>query len=253
MSRPANPEAMHGWLGHRHQPYEPGSPAHAFFRDIVALRFPKKEFFETLAVLDLARRWINPLGPVFELCAGHGFLGMLIACDPRPRPIVLLDRTIPPNRHRLRALMAAHAPNLRHRLEEVRGDVQDWDRYGRGTFIGVHACGAATDVLIRTALAVRARFVVVPCCIRRSDALRYGVERVKGFETEIDGRRLAGVRREGYRVRMISFDPCITPWNRVLIAWPEEEPESPGGGIEPGPLPFRLPPRRADAPRHSSH
>ena len=243
MSVPANPEAMHGWFGYRHIPYLPGTPAHSIARDLVATKFPKKEFFEIVFMVEVVRRVLDPSLPIFECCSGHGLLGMLLACDPRVPSVTILDKRFPPNCSRVYDLMLRHFPELDGRIRFWEGQIEQFPDFERGNLVAAHACDTASDAVLNAAVGLEARFAVMPCCISRRTATAYGVEGVHGNEAEINRRRVNKVERQGYRVETTEIDRRITPWNVILCGWPRAEKETPNGGVRGSPLPALLPPR----------
>ncbi|MFM7203700.1 MAG: methyltransferase [Myxococcota bacterium] len=245
MSIPANPQAMHGWFGYRHIPYQPGERGYALAREIVELKLPKKEFFEITHMVETVRDGIDPWRPVFDCCSGHGLLGMLLACDERLPKAVVLDQAFPPNRARLFQALAGYEASLVDRLEFVERKLQDYRGFGPGAFVAAHACGFATDYILEAALRNRARFFIMTCCITRAVARSYGLSSVHGLEQQINDLRLAKAMAAGYTVEKREIDGRITPWNTILVGWPDEEERSPRGGLRPGLLPARLPPKLA--------
>lgn len=244
-----NPISFQGWFGYRHIPYPKDSGSFQLARQIVQTRLTKKEFFEITALHAAARAYIDPHRPIVDGCCGHGLLGLLMACDPRPPTIFCVDRSFPPNCARMATLFAPLISDADRRIQLEEADVASLEHLHPGTLTAAHACGDATELLLNSALDQRARFILMPCCVTRKIAQHYGFETPFRNLEAINHGRLAAAQARGYRVRLLEIDPRITPFNQILVGWPAEEPHSPSGGLGEGPLPFELPPklRRLDA------
>ena len=96
---------------------------------------------------------------IVDFCSGGGHLGIVLAhLLPRCR-VVMVDNkeeSVRQARLRLAQLSLPNALVVQSNLDYFRG------RFDLG--VALHACGVATDLVLRCCLAVRAAFVLCPCC-----------------------------------------------------------------------------------------
>lgn len=97
---------------------------------------------------------------IVDFCSGGGHLGIVLAhLLPRCRVIMVDNKEESVRQARLRLGQLGHPSNV--------ALVQSNLDYFCGRFdlgVALHACGVATDLVLRTCLAERAAFVLCPCC-----------------------------------------------------------------------------------------
>ncbi len=105
---------------------------------------------------------------------------------------------------------------------------------GGVSVLGLHACGALTDAVLRLASARGALCAVMPCCYTGTAAgAPPGVRRALGVAAAADVDRSYRLQAQGYSVDWAAIPKRITPMNRILIAVPVsgwEPPHLRGGG-----------------------
>jgi Methyltransferase domain len=97
---------------------------------------------------------------IVEFCAGSGFVALPLAAMYPQCEFVLIDsklKSMDIARSRVEEASLTNVTLLEQRIEEYH------DPFDLG--IGLHACGAATDVAINKCIQQRAGFVMCPCCI----------------------------------------------------------------------------------------
>jgi len=147
----------------------------------VSRRYPSylrvKELFETVEAYrrigqHVYEQWkAGRVERVYEMCAGHGLLGILLACRFPKLAVLCVD--------------AEHRPAFDHTVEiagelnvelgniaYVESDVADVPIEPRGYVIIIHGCNEVTQVALARAVAAGACFAAMPCCIRDGIYLR---------------------------------------------------------------------------------
>lgn len=206
----------------------------------------KREQLENLtrAVMTIAK----PGDVIVDFCSGSGHLGLLLAVLlPRCRVLLLENKYESLNRARTRGtkLSLDNVSYLQSNLDYFVG------RFNVG--VALHACGAATDLVIERCIARRASFVCCPCCYGgvqpshavtypRSKLLRASALTVRDYlvlghaadQTHgaahgksaqgnrcmalIDADRCLAAQERGYVVTMAKLDPLTcTPKNNLLV------------------------------------
>ncbi len=188
----------------------------------VVERHPKylrvKETFETLEAYrrigqNVYERWRDGLiDNVYDLCAGHGLLGLLLAYRFAKLQVVCVDKERRPafgHYIDVAAGVGIELPNLRY--EEV--DLADLEIAPRSYAISIHACNELTQLALRKAAEAGAYYAVMPCCIRDGIYFR----RINHLDDETRYAAAAGYIAGMFGAEKITaIDPQIT--NRHLIA-----------------------------------
>ncbi|XP_063852836.1 glutathione S-transferase C-terminal domain-containing protein homolog [Scylla paramamosain] len=196
------------------------------------------------ATLALAK----PGHTVVDFCAGGGHVGIPLAqCLPECRVLLVENKasSLQRARERVRELQLRNVWFVQSNLD-----------YFRGPFdigVSLHACGAATDLVLGKCMAKRAAFVVAPCCygsIRPNHVVSYprsslfhalnltpdqyltlghaadqthGSDNPKTAQGQrcmrlVDGDRLARVREVGYKAALALMHPATcSPKNHLLL------------------------------------
>ncbi|MPC24693.1 Glutathione S-transferase C-terminal domain-containing [Portunus trituberculatus] len=196
------------------------------------------------ATLSLAK----PGHTIVDFCAGAGHVGIPLAqCLPDCHILLVENKTPSLERARVRVQQLG--------LKNVSFIQSNLD-YFRGSFdigVSLHACGAATDLVLGKCVAKQAAFVVVPCCygsIRPNHVVSYprslafhalqltpeqyltlghaadqthGSDNPKTAQGQrcmrvVDGDRLAEVREAGYKAALALMQPpTCSPKNHLLL------------------------------------
>jgi len=196
----------------------------------------RKKVIEVAALLPLLNKGARDR-LIVEAAAGHGYVALVGAALLGWTNLWLIDD----NPARLERL-AAGAAKLGIQPTLQNGDVADlamWPDQPH-TVVALHACGEASDGVIASAVARRARIVMLAtCCHARSmqsskraaahaDRLGLPVQaelRRRFIETMIDAERLLVLEAAGYEVTAEAFVPAtVTPQNLLLRARRADEP-----------------------------
>ena len=202
-------------------------------------------------VCSAALALIQPGDVVVDFCSGGGHVGIPLAqCRPDCRVLLVENKSTSLVRaqQRVRQLGLTNVCFIQTNLDYFRG----------GFHIGVslHACGAATDLVLRKCAAQRAAFVVSPCCygsIRPNHVVSYprstlfrslpltmnqyltlghaadqthGQDNPKTQQGQqcmrlVDEDRLQGMRQAGYKaVLALMNPPTCSPKNHILMGKP---------------------------------
>lgn len=183
---------------------------------------PRKELYESWEVARRLRRHFRG-GRVVELAGGHGLLAQLcLVLDDSSPSAIVVDRRLPKSAALLAQAFAAAWPRLEGRVTLVEADAATVPVVPTDVVVSVHACGGLTDVVLRAAVASRARVAVLPCCqdLRENDTGGLGGW-VDG-PLAIDLTRAAYLRGAGYGVRTQVLPEGITEKNRLLLGEPRE-------------------------------
>jgi len=182
---------------------------------------PRKELYEAWEVARRARRLFRG-GRIVDLGGGHGLLAqtLLILDDTSPGAIVV-DKAVPPSAAKLHEALVRTWPRLEGRVEFAAMGLDDVDVHGTDLVVSCHACGNLTDVVLDTAVSVRARVAVLPCCHHLKTGDTGGLSGWVDRAAAIDIMRAVRLGRCGYRIRTQTIPIDITPKNRLLIGEPE--------------------------------
>jgi len=135
---------------------------------------------------------------------------------------VAVDRQIPNSAATLATALNAAWPRLADRVRFVEADLAAVELHNDDLVVSAHACGGLTDLILKRAVAARARVAVLPCCHDLRNADLGGLEGWLDGPLAMDAARVAGLRSAGYRVFTQQIPGEITPKNRLLLAEPEE-------------------------------
>jgi hypothetical protein len=184
---------------------------------------PRKELYEAWETARRVRRLLRG-GPVLELAAGHGLLAaILILLDDTTPAAVCVDVSRPPSHARVLTALERSWPRLRGRITYRELPLADTVPAPGSLIVSVHACGILTDQVLDLALAHRCRVAVLPCC---HDLRACDTGDLDGWldgPLAVDVARAARLRAAGYRVRTARIPAEITPRNRLLIGWPDDD------------------------------
>jgi hypothetical protein len=176
-----------------------------------------KETFETLEAYrrigqDIYEQWRDGrVERVYELCAGHGLLGLLFGYRFPKLSILCVDSERRPAFGHYKAVareLGIDLDNVRY----VEADVREVEVEPPAYVVCIHACNEATKLALEKAREAGACWAAMPCCIR--DGIYF--QRIKHVD---DGTRYAAAA--GYIAgmfgarKMTAIDPRIT--NRHLI------------------------------------
>lgn len=186
---------------------------------------PRKEFFESVFVLDRLRDWLEEAPPVlYDLGAGHGMVGMFAAlvAPGRVRRVVTVDRREPLSHSRVRELLALDAPWVKTRTRFHRGRLSRLPPLAPdGWVVAVHCCGQLTDQVAKAAASASIPFAVVPCCESRGN-LPDPAEELPGplVAERVNAARLERWRRWGYEVEERRLPEQVTDRPRMFLCRP---------------------------------
>ncbi len=168
---------------------------------------------------------------VVDAAAGSGWVGiaMLALVAPDARRVAIEHDPAKAERARMLAAAAGVGP-----IDARAADVADPSAWPESPelVVALHACGAASDVVIERAAAVGARSILVaPCCVAstletaqlaaaRADRMglpRPGPVRRRFVEAFVLGARLLTLESLGYATEAVPFvGETVTPYNVVL-------------------------------------
>ncbi len=182
---------------------------------------PRKELYESWECARRIRRHMRG-GPILEAAGGHGLLSalLLILDDSSPRATIV-DVRKPESYEKLLGVLERHWPRLRGRIEFVESSIDAASVTPDDVVVSVHACGSLTDRVLDLARRAPCRVAVLPCC---HDLKRCDTGNLTGWVSgplAVDLVRVETLRSSGYRVHTMQIPEEITPYNRLLLAWPE--------------------------------
>jgi len=198
------------------------------------------------------RQNTNNIITVYDMCAGHGFTGMLYAaCNP-PRNnnkkgnsinIVLVDQTEPPSHQILKDCIAEICPWIavvdddneknntdeKNKIQFVTATLEEFaaaasspksSSSSNNIVLSTHACGSLTDSVIEYCITTNTQAVaLMPCCYTGTDSgVPYGIRRALGVSMSADVRRSFVLQNAGYHVDFATIPSEITPMNRIIVA-----------------------------------
>jgi hypothetical protein len=214
------------WLSGRH----PLNRAFRKMRD--EGRINRKEFYETVFVLDRLRDWLQVAPPVlYDFGAGHGLVGMLAAmlAPGRVREVVPVDRREPRSHERLREALALVAPWVKVRTRYCESKLGELPRLRSEAWgVAVHACGGLTDQVAKVSAAASIPFVVVPCCESKG-CLPDPENRESGLPVaeRVNAARLERWRSWGYSVEERALPLRVTARTRMFLCRPDRATTAP--------------------------
>ena len=183
-----------------------------------------KKARELAALLPEIER-IGVRGLLVDAAAGHAYVGLLAAELLGAEQVLLLERD--PARV-ARSEDAAARLSRPADVKVRRGELNDrliWPAEPH-LVAALHACGSASDDVIDSAVAARAKWLLlVPCCYLRADAAveaaadqlgiaRQAEVRRRFAQSVADSRRTLRLEAAGYEVTVTPFvAPTVTPHN----------------------------------------
>ena len=181
---------------------------------------PRKELYESWELARRARRRFRG-GRVVDLACGHGLVAhLMLLLDDTSEGALAVDTRLPPSAAKVAAMMVREWPRLAGRITLETRAIGDVVIEAGDLVVSAHACGALTDDVLTSAIAARARVVVLPCCHEKATCDRGGVDGWMDAPLAIDVTRAARLRACGYTVHTQLIPEAITPKNRLLLAEP---------------------------------
>jgi hypothetical protein len=199
----------------------------------------RKKAKEVLAFLAEIERLVptskKPLTLV-DAAAGKAYVGLLAAeLLLRPRhmtaQVVLIERN---DKHALacrRAVADLPSGEIQYSVQQADvGDVAVWPK-APDLVVALHACGAASDAIIDSAVASRAKhLLLVPCCtsdqvpaaalaVRRADSLglpRHAEVRRRFIQAIVDAERTLRLEAAGYETAVAPLVPPTVTVHHLL-------------------------------------
>jgi len=184
---------------------------------------PIKEVTEAFEFFAVTRRYMRT-EVLVDLCCGHGLAGILFAAvERRTQEVLLCDKRKPDHFAHVWRAATKVAPWVADKVRFVEGDLRKTRSElpaGAGV-IGVHACGAVTDLCLDIAAELGGPVAVMPCCRDHSHSgAPESLAAALGADVAYDVHRTYGMEAKGYRMRWREIPDSITPMNRVLIGVP---------------------------------
>ena len=181
---------------------------------------PRKELYESWEVARRVRRRMRG-HRVVELAAGHGLVAwLLLLLDDTSSAAVVVDTKAPPSASTLADAITTEWPRLAGRVERRTEPLDELSLDANDLVVTVHACGALTDVVLRRAIAARARVAVLPCCHDESTCDTGALTGFLSIPLAIDATRVLHLRSAGYDVHTQTIPEEITPHNRLILGTP---------------------------------
>ena len=174
-----------------------------------------------------------------DAAAGKAYVGLLaaeliLAKKSRRGQVTLIESDGGRAAACRQAVAGVRAPGVE--IAVVEADVADawaWPQ-GPDIVVALHACGPASDQVMRQAIACQARhLLLVPCCtsknvaatalaVRRADALavpRQAEVRRRFIQSMVDSERTLALEAAGYETCVVPFvPPTLTPHNLLWRA-----------------------------------
>jgi hypothetical protein len=174
-----------------------------------------------------------------DAAAGKAYVGLLaaelvLAKKRRHAQVTLIERESRRAAACRQASERVRAPGVD--IEVLTSDVADQGAWPRepDLVVALHACGPAADLILRQAVAVRTRhLLLVPCCtsqsvaatelaLRRAEALglpQHAEVRRRFIQAMVDGERTLALEAAGYETTVVPFvPPTVTPHNLLWRA-----------------------------------
>lgn len=144
---------------------------------------------------------------------------MILLDDSSPTAVVV-DTTIPPSATALQVALVTAWPRLEGRVMFNRDGVDAFDFDSGDVIVSCHACGALTDRVLASAVAVRARVAALPCCHDTGTCDAGPLAGWMDVALAVDTMRAVRLEAQGYHVRTQTIPADITPKNRLLLGEP---------------------------------
>ena len=199
------------------------SPELARFVALVSRRHPKylrvKELFETFEAYkrigqNVYERWRDKqVECVYDFCAGHGLLGLLLANRLAKLPVVCTDSEKRPAFGHYLAVAAELGAKLEN-LSYVESDIADVAPRPRSYLICIHACNELTQAVLDKAVQAGACYAAMPCCIRDGIYIR----RINHVDDRVRYAAAVGVIAGRYgAAKITAIDERITNRNLIIL------------------------------------
>lgn len=184
---------------------------------------PRKELYEAWEVAKRVRRHFRG-GRIVDLACGHGLVSyiLLLLDDTSPNALAV-DTHIPQNAQTLSQNLIKTWPRLKDRIFFQQMPLEQAELTSRDIVVSVHACGALTDVVIEKAVSARAKLAVLPCCHDLDACDTWGLEGWMDGPLAVDAARAFKLVEKGYSVMTKKIPDEITPKNRLLMAYPNDD------------------------------
>ena len=184
---------------------------------------PRKELYEAWEVAKRIRRVFRG-GRIVDLACGHGLVShiLLLIDDTSPNALAV-DTHIPQNANALSQNLIKTWPRLKDRIFFSQMPLEHAELSSQDIVVSVHACGTLTDTVIEKALSVRAKLAVLPCCHDLNACDTGGLRGWMDGPLAVDATRAFKLACKGYTVMTKKIPVEITPKNRLLMAYPNDE------------------------------
>ncbi|MEW5819565.1 MAG: class I SAM-dependent methyltransferase [Cyanobacteriota bacterium] len=186
----------------------------------------KKEYCESVEVLRQVQRFIksNQNVNIYDICGGHGFVGILLALLSRGvKKSFIVDLKKPVAYEKIMKCASFVNENIVEKVEFLQQDYNDIDFEPNSIIIAIHACGTRSDSIINLAIKKNMAFVIMPCCYTK-ESLPYGLKRfteVYDLKDFVDISRINTGFNSGYDVFIRKISSKVTPMNKIFIFLPE--------------------------------
>jgi hypothetical protein len=176
---------------------------------------------------------------VVDAAAGKAYVGLLaaelvLAKKARSGHVTLIERDAQRAAVCRRAIASVQAPQVSFTVLEIEVAYEAAWPAEPDLVVALHACGPASDVIARQAVASRARhLLLVPCCTsaavaaaelatRWAEALglpHHAEVRRRFIQAIVDGERTLALEAAGYETTVVPFvPPTLTPHNLLWRA-----------------------------------
>lgn len=184
---------------------------------------PRKELYEAWEVAKRIRRLFRG-GRIVDLACGHGLVShiLLLLDDTSPNALAV-DTHIPQNAKALSQNLIKTWPRLKDRIFFSQMPLEQTELSSQDIVVSVHACGTLTDTVIEKALSARAKLAVLPCCHDLDVCDTGHLEGWMDGPLAVDATRAFKLTCKGYTVMTKKIPVEITPKNRLLMAYPNDE------------------------------
>ena len=194
----------------------------------ISRRHPKylrvKELFETMEAYkrigqNVYEQWRDGrVETIYDVCAGHGLLGLLLANRFAAVSVVCVDvEKRVAFEHYLSVARELGLP-----LENIRYEVSDIAGVSLGPrsyLICIHACNELTEVALQKAVQAGACYAAMPCCIRDGIYFR----RIKHVDDRVRYAAAVGLIAGQFGAyKLTAIDERITNRNLIILGRPSE-------------------------------
>jgi hypothetical protein len=189
----------------------------------ISTRYPNylrvKELFETLEAYtrigqDIYEQWRHGgVRRIYDLCAGHGLLGLLFGNRFPRTSVVCVDIEKRPAFEYYRIVAQEHGLSLGN-VTYLESDAACVDPGADTYVVCIHGCNEITRTVLARAAAAGAWFAAMPCCVRDGIYFR----RIAHVDEQTRYAIAAGVIAGRFQARKITaIDPRITNRNLIIL------------------------------------